>query len=98
MTAHVKTEQLFFTRQLFMFGPRSDASFAPCLRVRLVVEERYLAGGAIAVGRRGEAERFVNAIEQLGAVAAGKIKGTRIDQTFQHFTVGHARPRAAATI
>ena len=98
MPTHIKTEQLFFVRELFVVAPGSHHAFSSRRRVSFFVKQRNLADRAIAQSSRGAGKRFVDAGKKLGAVAFHEIKRAGFDQTLQHFAIGDSCPDSSAKI
>src|SRR4051794_24248430 len=92
MAADVKSEKLFFVREFFMLGPRLDWLPSHCRgSVRLLIEKRNLPGGPIPLRYCRCVQRFIDACEELRAIALRKIKRAGFNEVFQHFAIGDAR-------
>ena len=79
MSAHVKSEELFFVGKFFVIAPRRDHAPPRCGGMSFVVEQRDLADGAITLCGRSAGKRLVNARKKFRAIAAHKIKCAGLD-------------------
>src|SRR4029453_9619485 len=98
MPADVKTEQLFFVGELFMFTPWSNQPFSRGRGGGCLTEQGNFTGNPGPVPSGGCAQGFINAGEKFGALTAKKIKRTSFDEAFQHFSISDAGIKPAAKI
>src|SRR5213594_704467 len=99
MSRDIEAEQLFFVGKFFVIAPRRNRSCSSrCDRRGNAIEQRNLAGGAIAMRCRGKNERFIDAGKKFRALATQKIKRAGLYQTLEHFAIGDSRTKPAAKI
>src|SRR5881275_2577275 len=98
MSAHIKTEKLFFVRKFFVVAPSRRRALPRRCGSRCLIEQRNLPSQPVPLRCNRRAHCVFDAAKQFGAVPANKIKRARLYQALQHLAVSDAWVESTAEI